>query len=499
MASQNPVAQIIAHAEAQPEQVALFSNRMQMSYATFLDTVKRVAAKLRGAGVRPGNVVGLKLDPEIQAVFIAAVLHEAAVSFAATKNIIESYAQDIDFVISSTRDWQSTAKNLIVIDSDWLASLASINKKVEPRLFDSQDSLALLVFSSGTTGVPKGVEFTVADVHRRTEAAANNWMPVAPFFSELGLDTVSGIQTYYYALFNGATYFVPINATEDVRLISAAAIGSIKTSPAKLAELSEAAKSSGVRLDSLKQVQVAGGLLSPAVAAALAEVSNAQLIYLYGSTEAGTVTRSPYDAGDPESVGEVVADAEVQITDSNGVAVPTGIAGELRMRTSYMARRYWRAADHLATDDLAAASVPASIAAGFNDGWFLPGDTGVLEEGNRLRITGRVDELINAAGIKLNPALIESKLAGYRGILDLAAFGYNVPGDIHKRLGVAIVTAQEISLERFRQHVLDTVAETSDILIVRVAEIPRNALGKPLRKVLAAGLDSISSDKAALD
>jgi acyl-coenzyme A synthetase/AMP-(fatty) acid ligase len=171
-----------------------------------------------------------------------------------------------------------------------------------------------------------------------------------------------------------------------------------------------------------------------------------------------------------------VADAEVKITDENGNTLEAGMSGDLRMRTTYMAKRYWHQ--------------PDSGSTGFIDGWFRPGDTGILEQGNRLRITGRVDELINAAGIKLNPALIDSRLAGYRGVVDLATFGYTVEGEIHKRLAVAIVTNGEISLERFRNHVLDAVPETSDILIVRVDEIPRNALGKPMRKSLALSFKS---------
>jgi acyl-coenzyme A synthetase/AMP-(fatty) acid ligase len=476
MVAQNPFELISAHAHEDPHRTAMFSSRLTMDYATFIDTVQRVAAKLRSVGLRPNQVVGLKLDAELHAVFTAAVLHEAAVGFAVTRSILENYADDIDVVISDSHDWQGVATKLIVIDEQWLAGLAAINKNIEPNLFDSEESLALLVFSSGTTGVPKGVEFTIADIHRRTKAASVNWMPVEPFFSELGLDTVSGIQTFYYCLMQGKTYFVSINATTNVQVIQEAEIRSIKTSPAKLAALVAQATANNSRLGGLQQVQVAGGLLSPVVARELAEVSDATVVYLYGSTEAGTVTRGVYDPHDPECVGEIVFDAEVRITDETGLELPVGAAGELRMRTPYQAKRYWRS-------DLTSST-------GFRDGWFVPGDTGVIEAGNTLRVTGRVDELVNSAGIKLNPAVIDSKLLGYRGVADLAAFAYTAKGEIHKSLGIAVVTESEISMDRFRDRVLELVPDIHDLVIVRVSEIPRNALGKPLRTALAKKYES---------
>jgi acyl-coenzyme A synthetase/AMP-(fatty) acid ligase len=175
-------------------------------------------------------------------------------------------------------------------------------------------------------------------------------------------------------------------------------------------------------------------------------------------------------------VGQTVAEAEVKITDDLGNILAAGINGYLSLRTPYQAKGYWKTADNNDT--------------GFQDGWFLPGDTGVLSETGELRVTGRIDELINAAGIKLNPAVIDAKLLGYRGIQDLAAFGYLEPGAVHKQLGVAIVTNGSISIEQFNLRLKQTVPETNQIVIFHVAEIPRNALGKPLRRQLAQAYES---------
>jgi acyl-coenzyme A synthetase/AMP-(fatty) acid ligase len=467
---------MLGNALTNPEHVTLFSHRLKMDSKTFADTVKRVAAKLRSAGLKPGQVVALKLEPEMQAVFVAAVMHEAAVSLAATKTIVENYSNVIDFVISNSSEWQSISKTFIYVDEQWLEGLAAVNNKIEPNSFESQNDLALLVFSSGTTGIPKGVEFSLSDIFHRTSSSAKNWLLPQPFFCELGLDTVSGIINYFYSLLNGQTYYVPSNAENNLELIKEAGIVSIKTSPAKLVDLLNLAIKTNTRLDAISQLLVVGGLLSPNTAEELSQISNAELYYLYGSTEAGSVTRGKYKREDPENVGSVIDGVSMSIVDDNGLEVSKGTVGELRMRTPYQSKRYWL--------------IEPDGKTGFNDGWFSPGDAGVLDQDNQLRVTGRLDELINTAGTKLNPAVIDSKLIGYRGIDDLASFGYRSEGQIQKRLGIAIATSTEISMENFRKFLLDVVPETNDVVIVQVPHIPRNALGKPLRMELAAIYES---------
>ncbi len=476
MATLNPINQILDKAQANPEHRTLFSHRLKMDSKTFVDTVKRVAAKLRSEGLRPGQVVALKLEPEMQAVFVAAVMHEAAVSLAATKTIVESYPNDIDFVISNSNEWQLLSKNFIYVDDLWLESLAAVNSRIEPNSFQTEDDLALLVFSSGTTGIPKGVEFSVSDIFHRTSSSAKNWLLPQPFFCELGLDTVSGIINNFYSLLNGETYYVPSNAENNLEIIREAGIVSIKTSPAKLVDLVALAKKTNTRLDSVGQLLVVGGLLSPNTAEELSQISSAELFYLYGSTEAGSVTRGLYKKEDPENVGSVIDGVVLSIIDEHGEEVPNGVVGELRMKTPYQSKRYWL--------------LEPDGKSGFHDGWFSPGDTGVIDEHNQLRVTGRLDELINTAGTKLNPAVIDSKLITYRGIDDLASFGYKTEGSIQKRLGIAIVTSGEISMENFRKFLLDVIPETNDFVIVQVPQIPRNALGKPLRRELAAMYES---------
>ena len=454
-----------------PQALALKSTRLEMSYSVFADTVRRVAAKLRQSGVRPGDIVGLRLEPELQAVFIAAVLHEGAVSFAAKQSNVQAYRAQINHVFTDNQLFEAGNPKRQLVTQDWLASTAAINAKLEPNDFETDQSLALLVFSSGTTGTPKGVAFTIANVLERIESAHSNWMPAKPFLAELGLDTVSGIQTYFYNLIHGETYLISTGAKATLELISSAGVQAIKTSPAKLLDLSREALQQQSTFDNLEIIQVAGGLISAHLGAEAAKAFSARLTYLYGSTEVGTVTRGLFDTEATNMVGTILPDSKVEIVDANRQPVPVGQNGAIRIKTPYQAKSYWNNAEKSAT--------------GFIDSWFYPGDTGRIDAKRQLHVDGRIDEMLNVGGAKLNPAWVDSMLSGYRGLQDAAAFTATDAVTGEAKLGLAIVTNGEINIEILKTNLRELLGGSAPEVIVRLNEIPKNELGKPLRLEIA--------------
>jgi len=461
----NPIRGILERAAAAPEVIAIQSAKGEFSNSVFVDTVVRIAAKLRADGVRPGSVVGLRMDPFLNTVFLAALMHEGAVSFVARGNIVEEYATSIDSLYSDDPVFASRVTGGVHVSPQWLETAARLNPRIEPNDFPDDDSLVHLVFSSGTTGTPKGVPFTLGDLKARTAAARVNWMPHLPFLSELGLDTVSGMQTYFWSLFAGETYLLPGSATDDVGHIERAQVQSIKTSPAKLNDLVATVRAQQADVSSVKIVEVAGSLLSPQLAAAFAQVFDAELVYLYGSTEAGTITRAVYDPTDSQRVGHVVPTARVEIVDEKDVPIPSGGTGVVRLQSDYQATRYWP---------------PTSSPTAFRDGWFYPGDSGFLDTDGTLVITGRTDELINASGLKINPAWVESHIGVYRGVSDFACFAL-ASDDGTTELALAFVAKNDINVDRFIAFLREQLGDNAPRHVFRTAEIPRNGLGKVAR------------------
>jgi acyl-coenzyme A synthetase/AMP-(fatty) acid ligase len=477
----NPIVRVIERAAESPDSIAIQSATREFTNSVFVDTVVRVAAKLRADGVRPGSVVGLRMDPFVQTVFLAAVMHEGAVSFVARGNIVDEYASSIDVVYSDDAAFASRGNGGIHVTPQWLEEAARVNARIEPNEYPDEDSLAHLVFSSGTTGTPKGVPFTLRDLKVRTDAARDNWMPHLPFLSELGLDTVSGMQTYFWSLFAGEPYLLPGSAADDLAQIERNHVQSIKTSPAKLKDLIAAARTTQSDVFSLKIVEVAGSLLSAHVAEEFAQTFAAELVYLYGSTEAGTITRAVYDPTDSQRVGRVVPTARVEIVGENDQSIPLGETGRVRLQSDYQAIRYW--------------PFGVSTGTGFRDGWFYPGDSGRIDDDGSLVITGRTDELINASGLKINPAWVESHLGDYRGVSDFACFGYANPDDGTSELALAFVAKSDINVRRFMEFVRERLGDNAPRRVFRIDQIPRNALGKVARLELALRVSTPQSDR----
>lgn len=480
MTALNPIRAVIERAAASPDGIAIQSAKGEFSNVVFVDTVVRIAAKLRADGIRPGSVVGLRMDSFLSTVFLAALMHEGAVSFVARGNIVEEYESSIDALYSDDAVFASRVAKGINVTPQWLEDAARINPRIEPNDFADDESLVHLVFSSGTTGTPKGVPFTVRDLRMRTSAARENWMPHLPFLSQLGLDTVSGMQTYFWSLFTGETYLLPGTADNDVAHIERARVQSLKTSPAKLKDLVVAARAKHVDVSSLKTVEVAGSLLSPQLAASFAQVFDAELVYLYGSTEAGTITRAIYDPTDSQRVGSVVATARVEIVDDSDSPLARGDQGAVRLQSDYQANRYWPHNE--------------SQMSSFRNGWFYPGDTGYIDEDGALVIVGRTDELINASGLKINPAWVESHIGVYRGIEDLACFAFT-SHDGTSELALAYVAENDINVERFITFLRDQLGDNAPSRVFRIAEIPRNSLGKVARLELAARIEIASEER----
>jgi acyl-coenzyme A synthetase/AMP-(fatty) acid ligase len=221
----------------------------------------------------------------------------------------------------------------------------------------------------------------------------------------------------------------------------------------------------------VKILEVAGSLLSPQLASSFGEVFAADLVYLYGSTEAGTVTRAVYDPTDPERVGQVFPTARVEIVDDAGATLAQGDVGAVRLQSDYQVTRYWPPE-----------STPNS---GFRGGWFYPGDTGFIDANGNLVIAGRTDELINASGFKINPAWVESHIGVYRGISDFACFAF-ATDDGTKALALAFVSPNDINVDRFIAFLSEQLGENAPRHVFRVAAIPRNSLGKPARLQIAS-------------
>jgi acyl-coenzyme A synthetase/AMP-(fatty) acid ligase len=196
------------------------------------------------------------------------------------------------------------------------------------------------------------------------------------------------------------------------------------------------------------------------------------VVGVYGSTEAGLVSQTPAALlhAQPDAAGFIVPGVTVRIVDEFGQPAVPGVEGVVQIRTPHMI-------DHYIGDEEA-------TAAAFKDGWFLPGDLGVMGADGLLRITGRTDEMINAGGVKLSPALVDDFLLTQPGVKDAATFAFRQTGRADQ-VWAAIVAGESFDEAALLNAALARLNSRAPVRLIKLAEIPRNAMGKPMRQKLS--------------
>ena len=462
----------IGRALRTPQAPALIAAEATLSWSETIDSAARIATLLQRSGVRPGQVVAIsgEFSPIMQAVLILATWYRAAVSCTVTGQVLENPPFTLDWVISPHHPPASERSGVIVLDAEALTRLAGVDPAPAPEAYASADEVCRLVFSSGTTGSPKAIPFSIARLTERIRSARERWMPATPFMALLGIATVSGFQTFAEALRSGEPYLVAGTSAQNVQLLAAHRVRAIKGSPVQLAGLAAELERTGAQLPHLQVIESAGSMLPNRLRDTLRRLTKARVVNLYGSSEVGTVAIG--EPGDSVSglAGRVVDDVEVQVVRATGEVLPEGEEGAIRVRRAGQPDGYFRD--------------PVASRGAFHDGWFLPGDIGFLR-GGELYVRGRTSEVINAAGVKVVPSALEQSLLQVTGVDDIAVFSHA------DALGVERVTALFVGTPDLRNPAWQArlraeLGDAAPARCIRVARIPRNENGKILRGELAA-------------
>jgi malonyl-CoA/methylmalonyl-CoA synthetase len=345
---------------------------------------------------------------------------------------------------------------------------------------------ALILYTSGTTGKPKGVVLTHANLEAQVRClvAAWEWRREDRILHVLPLNHVHGIvNVLTCALWAGATCeMLPKFDAEGVwdvlatgRLTLFMAVPTIysrliaaweRATPAR-----RRAMSNGCRA---LRLMVSGSAALPVrVLERWREIGGHVLLERYGMTEIGMALANPLNGvRRPGSVGTPLRGVQVQIVDEQGAQVPAGVAGELEVRGPGVFGEYWQR--------------PEATAAAFRNGWFRTGDVAVLEDG-MYRLLGRQSvDIIKSGGYKISALEIEEVLREHPAISECAVVGIEDPewGEV---VAVAAVPRGDgqIELEPLREWSRARLARyklPSRLLLVR--ELPRNAMGKVSKKAV---------------
>jgi 2-furoate---CoA ligase len=358
-----------------------------------------------------------------------------------------------------------------------------------------EHDLSLILYTSGTTGRPKGVPRT----HRNQSAGAlaqalqcgwtwgERTLGVMPLYHTMGIHALTGV-----AAVNGCFVCQPEwSAATALRLIHGERISALYLIPTLFYDLVHAPELDRAGVESVVRLAYAGApMLAPLTEACVKAFEPRTFVNHYGSTEIYTfsvrpdVHRKPGCAGRPGVHGAlrvVVASTERRVTADE--VVPSGAKGEIiaSLASDEAFAGYWNR--------------PDADARALRDGWYFTGDMGYVDADGELHVAGRVDDMIISGGENIHPVEVEDVLARHPGVRDVA-----VVGEPDERWGQRVV-AFVVAAPGLTPAALDAHCRDGGALapfkrprrIVFVDEIPKTASGKILRRLLRDGQYSEST------
>ena len=383
----------------------------------------------------------------------------------------------------------STAVERVVFAEGLIEALAGETPNPANRIPCGPDDIAYLVYTSGTTGSPKGAMCPHRAIAFNTEVF-RTWMQVgaddrilamAPLFhitglvAEIALSALSGAPLVLYHRFDVKRTFEAIERWRPTFSLAAitAYIALMNSPEAETADLS-----------SLRKVFTGGAPVAPAVAARFEEKFGAYVHNTYGLTESNSPAhitpmnaRGPVDPGfGALSIGVPIPNCEARIVDledRDREAAP-GESGELALRGPMIFPGYW--------------NKPEATAQAFHDGWFLTGDIAIRDEQGWFYIVYRKKDMIVASGYKVWPREVEDVLYQHPAVKEAAVIG--VPDEYRGETVKAFVALRPdwpdpVTAEDIIAHCRERMAAYKYPRQVEfLPEIPKTATGKFLRRQL---------------
>ena len=292
------------------------------------------------------------------------------------------------------------------------------------------DRLIAIVFTSGTTGTPRGAVFggrelaavAAADVGERTGGGGS--MLSGTQFAHVGFMT----KLPWYLRVGSTLHLLDRWRAADVlRLIADQHMVSIGGVAPQLALLLRQPDFDDYDLSSVMTIVMGGALSPPALVREARERIRAAYSIRYSSTESGGVgTATAFDADDEEAlftVGRPRSGVALEVRSAEGVALPAGEVGELCLRSPTQFRGYWRD--------------PGATAATLRDGWVHTGDVAFLNDAGCLRLAGRAKEMFIRGGYNVYPLEVEAVLASHPAVAEIVITPR--PDPVMGEIGVAIV------------------------------------------------------------
>jgi acyl-CoA synthetase (AMP-forming)/AMP-acid ligase II len=385
------------------------------------------------------------------------------------------------------KHWLQVTDGEIAYFAESYRSFRDAASVAEPEVTAANDDMLYIMYTSGTTGLPKGVVHThhtsiwgllsisATAVYHDPE----RYLACLPMF-HVGALTPLAVNVYRGVTSVVMRSFDPVGAWE---IIEREKITSGLAVPAMLNFMLQVPKFERFDFSSLRWIMTGAAPVPPALTKIFHDMGiGIQQVYGLTETCGPTCLMDAENAlARPESTGKAFFHTEVRIADENGNDCPAGVAGEVLVRGEHIMTEYWNR--------------PEATAETIIDGWLRTGDIAIMDEEGFVSIQDRIKDMIISGGENVYPAEIEGVLAEHPGIREAAVIGQESERWGESPLAIVVATDANVSAVDVLEFCQGKLAGFKQPKAVEfIEEIPRNPSGKILKRILREQFDK----KAAL-
>jgi acyl-CoA synthetase (AMP-forming)/AMP-acid ligase II len=482
-----------------PDQPAVLCQGRALTYAELDLRASQVANGLRVQSPEPGRRIAyLGRNSEI---FFELLLGAAKARWAMIPLNWRLAAPEIDFIVGDA------APDILVVEPEFLGVAGQLSSaplllpvhdrlggyahwrdaqpSVDPMAEGRPDDNVVVMYTSGTTGLPKGAQLSdanlMAHLHYIDAGAFGAWAPgdiqliCLPIFHIGGTD--SGLWSFYTGgtvlLLTDANVPTLLGAFRDHRVAVAGFVPTIMKTLLDRPEIAD------IDFSAMKLVSYGGSPISVELMQQARSVFGCRFQQLFGMTETtgGVAILRDEDHLSPDrtllkSCGKPLPTIELKVVDGEGREVPAGVAGEVVVRGPVVTKGYWRREEQSAE--------------ALRGGWYHSGDVGTLDERGYLFIHDRIKDMVVSGGENVYPTEVENALILHAAVAEVAVIGVPDPkwGEAVKAFVVPVAGEQvgEAELIAFARTRLAGYKCPKSVDLVEA--LPRNASGKVLRREL---------------
>ena len=496
-----------------PDRDAIVFESKRATFEALQLRVNRLANALRNLGVEPGDRIGIvevNTDAMVETYFASAKADAVFVplNFRARADEMAFMIQDsaptvllaggryLDLIDSIAPGLESV-EHYVSLDGErdgWLSYSALLDGADDEEMWPmhDDDDVSVILFTSGTTSFPKGVMLT----HNSFASyILSHVTPADPEIAESNILTVplyhiAGMQAMISAVYGGRTLAIQrqFDPADWMRIVETERVDRAMMVPTMLKMLMDHEDFHNHDLSSLRVITYgAAPMPLEVIRRAIVEFPNAQFINAFGQTEtAATITMLPPDdhvlSGDEEeverklkrltSIGKPLDDVEVRIVDEDAQDAPIGEVGEIVARGQRLMKGYW--------------GQESQTAETIRDGWLYTGDLGYWDEDGYIFLAGRARDFIKRGGEMISPEEVEQVLHSHPAIEEAAIIGVE-DIDWGERVRAVVVASEghavdEADVIEYCRQRLASFKKPESIVVVD--ELPRNPMGKVLKRTL---------------